>query len=651
MNDDNDFDLDFDADDEPPEAIMTLLSASAEWLLADPEPKAFIARMSVEGPSRFADMLETDPNTAVLRARHSSAEHAAHVAGFFRSLAWAIVSAMPLPSNDFKPRKLPLPGRNEACVCGSGKKFKQCCSPFFQHLPELPPELLGGLVVRALPVAQWPALHARHATPGMVTAAAELLSNEGRADDAMALLEPWAQLPAPWPDSRADLLDVLGDLYLEAGRQPEREQLARDMVRHGGKEMQSLGWQRLCLLATDAGDEGAAREAFEKAQRLTPNDPRVALLEVTTLLGQGDAERARERAAFHAKRLSRLANAMDMVDAIEALAELADPDSELSRRTDAMMGGPALPQVLIELEQWLEALPSPKLRLTLPKEVCDDLGQLKPTATVKKALKLWDETFGPTPTLMAWHTSGREALEVLASKDWIAVLQAHPVLGDSFEVLDALLMMVNEIPVDEVAPLRQLLVERAQGLWALLIEQQPGALCEWAHWGNRAALRLLVEFVQLDDSRLADMAYPWLVQLVRVRNPHDNHGLRQRLVAVYLRRNEPALALSLCEYFPGDMLGMTLLHARALLAAGRLPEAAAMLGQALKRNTHARTLLQSTSAPSMPEVPGYRTGSVEEARIALANQFDLWRDDKAVRAWLVKQLEADGAAGIADVFD
>ena len=242
----------------------------------------------------------------------------------------------------------------------------------------------------------------------------------------------------------------------------------------------------------------------------------MALLEVTTLLGQGGAERARERAACHAKRLSRLANAVGMVDAIEALAELADPDSELSRRTEAMIGGPALPQVLIELEQWLEALPSPKLRLTLPKEVRDDLGQLQPTATVKKALKLWDETFGPTPTLMAWHTSGREALKVLASKDWIAVLQAHPVLGDSFEVLDALLLMVNEIPVDEVAPLRQLLVERAQGLWALLIEQQPGAMCEWAHWGNRTARRLLVNFVQLDDSRLADMVYPWLVQLVRV---------------------------------------------------------------------------------------------------------------------------------------
>lgn len=24
-------------------------------------------------------------------------------------------------------RKEPIPGRNEKCVCGSGKKFKKCC--------------------------------------------------------------------------------------------------------------------------------------------------------------------------------------------------------------------------------------------------------------------------------------------------------------------------------------------------------------------------------------------------------------------------------------------------------------------------------------------------------------------------------------------
>ena len=638
-DDDDDFDPDFDEDDEPPEIILALLTLSAEWLLADPNPQAFIARMAAEGPVRFGEMLEADDSTAVLKTQHSAAEQAAHEVGFFRALAWAIASAMPLPVHGFKPHKLPLPGRNEPCVCGSGKKFKHCCAPFFNHLPELPPDMLGGLVVRALPPSAWPALPAQHVAPGMVVAAAELLSDDGRDDDAIRLLEPWAQLPAPWPDGRADLLDLLGDFYLEAQRQPEREQLARDMVQRGGKAVQSLGWQRLCLLATDAGDEAAARAAFENAQRLAPNDPRVALLEVTTLLGQGEAGRARERAAFHVKRLSRLPDAADMADQIEALAEFADPNSELSRSTDAMLGGPAaLPRVLIELEQWLAGLPAPKLRLTLPKLPCDDLGELQPTATVKRALRLWDESFGPTPILMAWHTAGRESLDALGHDDWLRVLQAHPTLVDSFEVLDALLMMVKEIPVDEVADLRALLTVRAQCLWQLLAERQPRALCEWAWSGNRPALRLLADWVMQDDTPRADHAYPWLMQLVRVRNPHDNHGLRERLAAVALRRGESAQALALCEHYPDDMVGMTLLHARALLAEGRLAEAGAVVESALERNTHLRELLLATKAPRMPEGERYKVGSADEARIALVNQFDLWREDAAVRAWLAGRL-------------
>ena len=45
------------------------------------------------------------------------------------------------------------------------------------------------------------------------------------------------------------------------------------------------------MMAADAGDVAAAREGFERAQRLTPDDPDVALLEVTTLLGSGQRNR------------------------------------------------------------------------------------------------------------------------------------------------------------------------------------------------------------------------------------------------------------------------------------------------------------------------------------------------------------------------
>ena len=635
-----------DDDDEyedGPDPVLDLLATSAEWLVADPDPQAFIERVAREGPSRFAGMWAVDDQAAASQSVTFLSEDARNKDRFFRSLAWSIASAMPLPGNGFKPLRLALPGRNEACVCGSGVKFKQCCSAFFAHVPPLDPGLLGALVVRALPTGLWATLpQQQHVTPDMVVAAAGMMGDEGRDEDALLLLEPWAALPPPWPDSRADLLDLLGDLYLDLRRQRERELLAHNMVRHGGKAMQSMGWQRLCLMATDAGDEDGARRAFEAAQRLTPNEPRVALLEVTTLLGQGQAARARERAAFHARRLSRLPEAFAIADRIEMLEEFADPNSELSLRTGSMLGesrgADAPAPALAELQQWLEALPAPRLRLTLPGAACADLGELRPTAAAKKALRQWHEVFEFTPPRMAWEGVGDDALDAFASDAWLPLLRAQPLLADCFDVIDGLVLALDALHSASTSFLQTLLMERALRLWQLLRERQPGALCEWSHVGNRPALRLLASRIEIDTSPRADEAYPWLVQLVRVLNPHDNHGLRERLVAVYLRRGEAAAALALSEHCPDDMLGMTLLHARALLALGRLDEAGAVLGRALQRNAHARKLLLASRAPKRPDVTSYAPGSVEEARIALAHQFDLWRDDPVVRQWLRQRL-------------
>ncbi|WP_262495735.1 SEC-C metal-binding domain-containing protein [Paenibacillus sp. B2(2019)] len=30
---------------------------------------------------------------------------------------------------EFRKSAKPLPGRNDPCLCGSGKKFKSCCQP------------------------------------------------------------------------------------------------------------------------------------------------------------------------------------------------------------------------------------------------------------------------------------------------------------------------------------------------------------------------------------------------------------------------------------------------------------------------------------------------------------------------------------------
>ena len=43
-------------------------------------------------------------------------------------LGRAIWNATPLAGNNFRTKPLPKPGRNDKCPCGSGRKYKQCCS-------------------------------------------------------------------------------------------------------------------------------------------------------------------------------------------------------------------------------------------------------------------------------------------------------------------------------------------------------------------------------------------------------------------------------------------------------------------------------------------------------------------------------------------
>ena len=45
-------------------------------------------------------------------------------AQFFRTLGREIWAATPLPHKRFAHERLPLPGRNDPCHCGSARKFK-----------------------------------------------------------------------------------------------------------------------------------------------------------------------------------------------------------------------------------------------------------------------------------------------------------------------------------------------------------------------------------------------------------------------------------------------------------------------------------------------------------------------------------------------
>lgn len=612
-----------------------VLRLSAQWLLADPDRDHYQRRMAEVGPAMFPEALTDDP--AEVARQPMAKVLRADAPQFFRSLGWVIASSMPLPAHDWQPQRMPLPGRNEPCLCGSLRKFKQCCAPLVERAPRLDPVHLASLVIMALPAKAWAGLPASRVPPDAVAAAAQVLQDEGRERDALRLLEPWAKLPAPWPARRVELLDLLADLYLELGHPRKRKALADAMVARGDAAVQSLGWQRLSTMASDAGDAPAARKAFERAQRLTPDDPRVALLEVTTLLGSGEVDRAHERAAFHARRLERLPQAADLAPQIEGLKQLArgeldhivpglggDDDEDVD--DDGMLEGLGF---FGELADWLGRQPPPRLRLALPAAPVDDLGELQADKTLAAALKAWRHAVDPADAPPA-EAGGMQGMGV---GRWWPLLQRQPALLDSFDVLDELLGVLDAVPFGLAARAQAALLGRALDLWAELRRRQPRARCEWAWLGNRPALRLLVRRVQMDASPRAEHSFDGLQALVTVLNPHDNHGLRDRLAAVLLRRGDAAAALALAERYPDDLVGMQLLHTRALLALQRLPEAEVAYAGALRANPHVAALLLASRAPRVPDVDSFRVGSPEQARIAVAAQHDLWRD-KSLRKWL-----------------
>ena|GEM_PF-762570 len=637
-DDDHSNDSDRNEGDVDDDVMLELLAWCARQFVRDPAPQPFIERLALHGPAIFPEFFG---NAGADRADASR---------FFRSFGWSIASRMPIPSLGFRPNKLTLPGRNDPCLCGSLRKYKHCCAAIVPTFPALDDALLGGLVIEALPRREWAALPASRVPLRMVAAAAELLCDADRDADAARLLEGWSKLPPPWPDARADLLDLLGDIYLDLEKPRKRKQLAQAMVANGGPAVQSKGWQRLCLLATDAGDEAGARRAFEAAQRLAPNDPSVALLEVTTLAGQGELARARERADFHARRLSRLPHASELADAIAALTELSKEGSRLERELKEFGGQEGDPVAsFASLQTWLADLPEPRLQLSLPKQPAVDLGPLQPTPAARKALARWHDAFEFRPPTMTWEVPGDDAAAILEVDKWLPVLRAHPLLADCFEVLDGLLLALQILPVHMTVELQLRLMDRALALWAALRERQPGARCEWGHLANRPALRLLAHRIELERAPLATESFVWLQHIVEVLNPHDNHGFRDRLAAVYLRRGETDRALALCERYPDDRVGMRLLHARALLARRETQAAAALVDAAVAENPHLRKLLLASRAPRQPNVPSYALGSLDEAKIVVAEQFDLWRDDPVIRQWIRQRLDPAQAA-TADLF-
>jgi tetratricopeptide (TPR) repeat protein len=532
-------------------------------------------------------------------------------------LGRSIWGATPAPHNDFRPRPLPDPGRNEPCLCGSGRKYKRCCGGG-PRPPVVRPEDLWPIVLELLPPAGRKAALDSGRVPlaGLLQLAGQAL-DEGHSKFAIGLLEPLFTGQFAGVDELHDYaLNLLCNAYDDMRHEGKKLALL-ERVRSGAPRspLRSGACQRLAAMAIDRGDSTRAWAEFRQAHRDDPGSPSVGLLEVQLLMAEGRADEARESARVWHRRLQRIGdpeldNALALLSKIiddphAAMADLMiDVNEGAGRRLHQAvheLPGRPLPQYRSVPEAEIEPdAPTPesfaaRLRgMGLPQGQIDALTSdlLAQLESIEPDEYAGEEGFGddvpgrddgyrvvPPPTLATleadWHAiyplgkpfsvhlapfPDEDPWEPDIEDQWMAFLQRHPEAFDSIDILDDLAGAIELHPAGDMlgvgVSLRQPLVERAERILRKALEtaDAPEELrLPWLDPANRPALRCLFRASVL-AAECGDRAREREISELLLRlNPDDNHGVRAQLMNLLLRMGDDEAALGLAARFGDDL--------------------------------------------------------------------------------------------------
>jgi len=528
---------------------------------------------------------------------------------FATLVALEIWNATPLPDNRFRPRKLPRPQRNDPCLCGSGRKFKQCCGAAEPPALGITEQLMLSEVLRNLPKKILKTLPLDDLHPEALAIVASDWLDEGDAKNAVALLERLFER-LPQLDARAEhAADVLLNAYADM-HAPRKKQGFIDALKSApDKTLRSTGWQRQAAIFCDRGNSAAAWEAFREAQRLTPNAPALSHLEVLLLVADNRYDEAKSRAQFWAARLARDPDD-DHSDLIALLHDLADGSDAGALRSLQHTRSPqaALAGIVAD---W----PAPACEYKLAH----------------------GEALHAKPALEEIETHWMDLREGLDDRTWLDFLSRAPLAGQSFLVLrdcvELLGALPDAMPGSNDALIRQLL-ERAEALRVNVLGKLKALNRElpWGFLDNRPLLTLVGYYADDFAASRPEETLNLLRWAVNIANPNDNQGLREILIHRLIAAGCAGEAVSVAERYPDDFASTQYGHALALYAAGRTTEAETVLRAAVEAYPKVWKMLHAAN-PKQPRLKGYgvTVGGDDEAWFYRASHLEVWRASGALR--------------------
>ncbi len=560
-------------------------------------------------------------------------------------LAREIWKYMPLPGNRFRPSPLPGLKPNDLCDCGSGLKFRQCC----QRMPDnflLPLESVQ-VWITAIPALQERGL-LEHAIAsrqvpleGLLDAAINWFDG-GQYKKAATLLEPIAALEnaATSTGLHDYALNLLCNCYDALGFHRKKRTLLDTLVEQAPRsELRGGAWQRLACILMDEGDDKAAWQAFQKAQRDTPHSDSLGVLEIQLLMAGGRLSEIRPRAEFWRRQLLR--SGLEKGDPqIELLTGfMADPV--------AMMLEIAGAQEMLELYRWIEvqhARPVPAYHLEALAVGAEDSAAktqvlLIPPASLNSIRARWGKVC-PLDKPFSTDAATADEADPWAPElfdHWMGVLSRYPAAWDDLEILDDLAALLLDEQFWGDAAAQQLLEQVLRRSCDIVRDvTQPDTGLPWRAMENRPALRGLARLVSLlNDTGRSTQALPLTEWLLRL-NPEDNHGFRWTLVNDYLQAGRNQEALMLAQRYPDDVAPDTRFgQVLALFRLGDVVGAGAALARAHQDLPHVvRYLcLKRIRQPELSDL-GISLGGEDQAWLYRDAMRDDWEQTKGALAWL-----------------
>jgi tetratricopeptide (TPR) repeat protein len=559
------------------------------------------------------------------------------VRGLSTALARALWNAIPLPSNRYRPRPLPEPGRNDPCFCGSGVKYKHCCGGSGLPPLQIPFESTLAALLEMLPAARLRELPHEQFSPEVLGHVASEWVERGEAARAIALLEPlFADLSRL--DARAELaFDVLADAYFQLQRPKKKAALIERMIGARDPVLRTAALQRQCVVLADLGRYDEAWRLFAEAQRTDPDHPAFAHLEIMLLLEQGRTPQAVERARFWAARLRRRPDP-ERASLLAFLDEVcADPYTAMMKITGSR--SPALTQ----LQAMVAGLAPPVQNFHTLRRDPDNRAVLALTKEGQSLVAKWRKQFPPLAvSLTAVQPEGPFVWDESVLSRWLGFLERTPAAFDAIEVLDDLVLALHQLPDAAMTWVQALvaepLLQRAVTILDSTLAAGSAGTAEvpWLAGDNRPALRLLANLIYLYVDRADDAsALPLLERMVFTLNPNDNHGLREMLARLYLRCGDDAKVLALAARYPEDhMVGLEWSRVLALYRLGRSAEADTALASARRHSPTVYRFLCADKVAQPRLTPGYLThGGRDEAWHYRELHLALWRASGALE-WL-----------------